>query len=55
MIMNRKFQTLTSSRGVQLEYFLNLPDNYDMGNDYRVILVIPPGSQEKSLVEAYVI
>ena len=52
--MKSGFQTLTTPRGKELEYFLDLPDVYESERSYRVILAIPPGSQAKSLVEAYV-
>ncbi len=51
--MKGSFQTLTTPRGKKLEYFLGLPDEYDSGKTYRVILAVPPGPQDKSMVEEY--
>jgi predicted esterase len=47
------FRTLTSPRGKELEYVLSLPEQFDVENEYRVILAIPPGEQTRSLVGAY--
>ena len=47
------YRTLTTPRGRQLEYFLNLPDNLDSQKEYRTLLALPPGDQTKSEAEAY--
>lgn len=53
MTLSSGFHTLTTSRGVNLEYHLSLPRNFDTEKEYRVILAIPPGEQTRSLVDAY--
>jgi len=48
-----EYKILTTSRGKQLEYFLSLPEDFDLEKTCRTILAIPPGEQTRELEGAY--
>ncbi len=42
----------TNIDGIDLEYALVLPDSYEVGKGYPVLLALPPGPQTRSMVDA---
>lgn len=48
------WQTLKTDGGETLEYRLLLPDGYEPGKAYPAVLALPPGGQDKAMVDAIV-
>jgi len=50
-IRGYEFHNLVTRDGRTLEYALQLPDGYEPGRVYPVVIGMPPGSQDRSAVE----
>jgi len=48
------WQSLKTADGVTVEYQLHLPDGYDASKAYPAVLALPPGNQDRSMVDAIV-
>ena len=47
-----EFQTMTLADGTELTYAVALPAGYQADRSYSVVLALPPGGQERSMVTA---
>jgi len=46
------WQTLKTEDGTTIEFQLHLPDGYDASKAYPAVLALPPGNQDRSMVDA---
>jgi hypothetical protein len=46
-----RYETIELSDGTTLEYAVVLPANFDAGQEYPILLAMPPGSQTRSMVD----
>ena len=47
-----EFKTVELESGTKLDYVLILPDDFDKTKEYPVLLTLPPGQQNKAMVNA---